>query len=232
VSRRWGFKVLFLFLLVFLSQTRCTGIPFVPGSPTPGGALIFDAPVSFTVRSGALLPGTSIGYGGRTATGAAKVMIGNLVAVKQVADSLDWEGSPVPNLKLKLSTRILSFDDQAVTFVGAAHIEVLSAMVVPVGQINQAPLEFSAPVTYTVAKNAFIPGSNITFVGSSSEGAKFAGIEGYPYRQNFDSLQYSGRIQQQVFLRLDLRVLSFSESSVTLGGAANIRVETRAATLQ
>ncbi len=86
-------------------------------------------------------------------------------------------------------------------------------------------MEFSAPITYSIAKNAVIPGSNVFFLGARNEGAQFSGLEGYPYRKAFDSMQYSGRVLPKVFLKLDLRVLSYTDSSAAVGGTANIKIE-------
>ncbi|HEX7587804.1 MAG TPA: hypothetical protein VF478_05765, partial [Anaerolineae bacterium] len=63
------------------------------------------------------------------------------------------------------------------------------------------------------------------YVGTTTDGAQFLGVEGYPYRKPLDSLQYVGRVSPKVFLKLDLRVTSFSDSSVLLVGTANIKIE-------
>jgi hypothetical protein len=65
----------------------------------------------------------------------------------------------------------------------------------------------------------------VAFAGSTPDGAQFIGIEGYPYRKQFDSLQYVGHLAPKIYLRLDLRILNFSESSVTLAGPARLRIE-------
>jgi hypothetical protein len=186
---------------------------------------VYDAPTTLTVRNGAVLPGTTVGYGGKTPTGAAKVLISGLVAAKQIGDSMDWQGTPVPNTNVKLNTRVISFDDQGVSFAGTAHIELVKVVIQPGGALGTAVMEFSAPVTYSLNKGNSIPGSNISFVSSSGEGAQFSGVEGYGFRKTLDSLQYFGRLNPKVTLKLDLRVLNYSETSVILGGTANLRIE-------
>ena len=216
--------VLFILLAVFL--LGCGANPLAPSTPSAtAGTLVYDAPVTLTIRNGALLPGTSIAYGGKTSTGAARVLIAGLDAAKQVGDTLDWQGTPAPNTNVKLNTRVISFDDQGINLVGTAHIEVANFAIQPGNPPAAAPMEFNAPVTYSLAKSASIPGSTVAFVASSSEGAQFSGIEGYPYRKTLDSLQYTGRLNSKVFLKLDLRVLNFSDSGVVLGGTANLRIE-------
>ena len=196
-----------------------------PSSIAPPNTLIYDAPVSLTIKNGTLLPGTTIAYGGKTDTGAAKVLITGLVAPKRQGDTLDWEGKPVSNVAVKLTTRVLSFDDQALTVAGTAHIELTNIAVQPGGNAGTTLLEFAAPVSYTLIKNQTLPGSNVSFVGVSAEGAQFGGIAGFAFRKQLDSLEYNGRVLPHVFLRLDLRVINFSADSVVLGGTANIKLE-------
>jgi hypothetical protein len=152
-------------------------------------------------------------------------VITGLVAPKQTGDTVEWQGSPAANVSVKLSTRVATFDDQSITLIGTGHIEITNATIKPGGAPGTVQMEFNAPVTFSLNKNDSIPGSNVTYVGSTSDGAQFLGIEGYPYRKPLDSLQYVGRIGSKAFLRLDLRVTSFSDSSVLLVGTANIKIE-------
>lgn len=213
-------------LCLLISLTACFGNSGTPGtSPTPVNRLTYDAPVSLTIKSGATLPGTTLGYSGKSETGAAKVTIAGQLAIKQVADTVDWQGEPVAGISLKLNTRVATFDDQGITLVGTAHIEIANIRVTPGGTPGTAMLEFNSPVTFSLKKNDLIPGSILAYAGATSEGAQFLGVEGYPYRKQLDSLQYVGRLAPKVFLKLDLRVLSYNESSAIVGGTANIRIE-------
>jgi hypothetical protein len=205
--------------------SACDALPFLPRttSSTVNG-LTYDAPVTLTVKSGALLPGTTIAYGGKTTTGAAKVLITGLVAAKQTGDSVDWQGIPAPDVNVSLSTRVVTFDDQGINLFGTAHIEIGKVVLKP-GDLPGSPLmEFSAPVSYSLAKDAFIPGTTVAFAGVGADGAQFLGIEGYPYRKSLDSLQYTGQLNPKAFLKLDLRLINYSDSGVVLGGTANIRI--------
>jgi hypothetical protein len=195
-------------------------------SPPAANALIYDAPVSLTIKTDTLLPGTSIAYGGKTATGAGKVLIAGLEAPKQVGDSVDWQGSPVPDVTVKLATRVATFDDKSIVLIGTAHVEVANISVKPGGTPGTALMEFTtAPTPLTLKKNEFVPGSNLAYAGAAPEGAQFLGIEGYPYRKTGDSLQYVGRISSKVFLRLEMRVVRFTDADVVLLQTANIRIE-------
>ncbi len=213
--------------LVTLTQVGCgdDALPF-SSTPVPANVLVYDPPVSFNIKSGSLLPGTSIAYGGKTESGAAKVLITGLVAPKQVGDSVDWQGAPAQNVNLKLATRVLMFDNQSVTLAGTAHIEVKDIQIKPGGSPGNVLIEFTVPViTFSLAKGQFIPGTKVAYLDSSNAGAQFAGVEGYPYRKQFDSLQYRGHVAPKVFLQLDLRVASYSDSGAVLAGTANIKIE-------
>lgn len=199
-------------------------LPFT-SAPTPVNKLTYEAPVSLVIKTGTLLPGTSIAYGGKTDTGAAKVLITGLVAPKQMADTVDWEGTPVPNVNVKLNMRVATFDDQSITLVGSSHIEISNVTVQPGSSPGTTLMEFNAPVTFSLKKDEMIPGTKLVFVSGSSNGAQFLGLEGYPYRKQLDSLQYLGRLNPKVYVKLDLRVISFSENGAVLGGTANIKVE-------
>lgn len=221
----WNRPLFVLLLVSSLALGACSANPLAPSTPPPPNTLVYDAPTTLTVKSGATLPGTPIGYGGKTPTGAAKVLLSGLIAAKQLGDSMDWQGTPAPNTSLKLNTRVMSFDDQAVTFAGSAHIELTKSVVQPGAISGTSQLEFNAPVTYSLNKGETVPGSNISFVGSTADGAQFKGLEGYAFRKTLDSLEYSGRLNPKVTLKLDLRVLNFSNTSVMLGGAATLRIE-------
>jgi hypothetical protein len=84
---------------------------------------------------------------------------------------------------------------------------------------------FGIPVQYSVNKGETIPGSTIQFVGKTDQGAQFSNVEGYPYRQQLDSVVWNGHLRDKVALRLDLRLISYSEDSATLVGTAQVRFE-------
>lgn len=217
-------RFLIALFVVALILAGCAGNPLSPSTPAPN-TLVYDAPVSLTIKKDSLLPGTSIAYSGKTDTGAGKVLIAGQVAPKQTGDSVDWQGTPIPDVAVNLATRVAIFDDQSITLVGTSHIEITNVSIKPGGTPGTALMEFSAPISVSLNKNEMIPGTNVAYAGSTSDGAQFLGIEGYAYRKPLDSLQYVGHVGPRVFLRLDLRVTSFSESSVLLVGTANIRLE-------
>jgi hypothetical protein len=204
----------------------CSSVPFLTSNtPVPANTLAYDAPVSLTIKTGTLLPGTSISYSGKSATGAANVLITGLLAPKQTGDTVDWQGAPVPNVQVRLNLRVATFDEQSITLVGTGHIEIPNFKVQSGGTPGTALLELNAPVTFSLKKDEMIPGTLVTYAGATPNGAQFLGIDGYPYRKQLDSLQYVGRLNPKVYVKFDLRLLSFTDSGAILGGTANIRVE-------
>jgi hypothetical protein len=224
---RWNFILPLIAAVVALALlvSGCDALPFAPTTPLPPNTLAYDAPVSLDIKAGSTLPGTSIAYSGKTATGAGQILIAKLAAPKQIGDTVDWEGTPVSNVSVKLSTRVATFDEQTIKLVGTGHLEISNATIKPGGAAGTVLMEFNAPVSISLNKNDAVPGSNVTYVGSTPDGAQFLGVDGYPYRKPLDSLQYVGRVNPKVFLKLDLRVTNYSDSSVLLVGTANIKIE-------
>ncbi|MBI5305828.1 MAG: hypothetical protein HY868_27115 [Chloroflexi bacterium] len=219
-------RTILLMLVMLTMLTACDALPFGGNAATPPpNTLIYEAPVSLTVKKDSPLSGTAIGYQGKSDTGAARVTIAGQSAPKQVGDSVDWQGTPVPNVDLKLALRVLTFDDQSVTFAGTARIEIRNIAIQPGGSPGKAMLEFNAPVTFNLSKGETVLGSNVSYVGATPNGAQFAGVEGFPYRKTLDSIQYNGRISPKVYLRHDLRLIRFTDTDAVVGGTAKIIIE-------
>lgn len=218
---------LILLAMIFALTACFDAMPSLPGNttPTPANRLTYDAPVSLTIKTGTTLPGTNLTYIGKSETGAAKLTLGGVLAPKQVADAVDWQGMPVSNVNVRLNLRVAAFDEQTITLVGTARVEITDIKVQPGGSPGAALLEFSSPVTFSLAKNELMPGSMLVYKGATADGAEFLGMEGYPFRKQFDSLQYVGRVNPKVFLKFDLRVLKFDANGATLGGTVGIRIE-------
>jgi len=208
-----GVKRLILISLVLLLLASC-GEKQKP-------ALSYSGPVNITLKKGETLPLTEITYIGPGPQGA-EVLIKGQKAIKQKGDSLDWESTPLPGVELKIRTRIISFDSTALRSVGIFTINVSEPSPVPTLPPQKATFKFTAPVGYTVKKGDGIPGTTIKYAGKDSEGAKFEGVEGYPYRKAGDSLVWTGKLKEGLYLELNVRVVHYDEKAVTLGGTAAI----------
>lgn len=194
-------------------------------TPTPGspGELVYNAPIGLSVDVGSFVPGTDIKYVGSSDKGA-QILIGDQIAYKQRADSIDWRGSPVADVDLEINSRVAWFNEQALNVAGTARI-VVKNVVPQAAPVGNAPIEYRAPVGYSIPRGGFIPGTRISYVGSTEDqGAELGGVEGWPYRQMVDSILWEGKLKDNVTLRLDVRVVRFDEESLEVGGLATIGI--------
>jgi len=184
--------------------------------------LTYTAPVEIGVKAGEDLPGTSIRYVGKSEKGA-EVLIAGQHAFKQKGDSLDWKGDPVEGASVDLSLRILWFTEDTLHLVGTGKVVVRQPNPQPAFIQTDWPLKFTnAPVVYGVARNEYIPGTTVEYLGKEEEGAHLGGIDGYPYRKGADSILWDGKLREKVYLRLNVRVLYIGENSLRVGGTASI----------
>lgn len=193
-----------------------------PGSKEGPVELTYTAPVEISVKAGENLPGMGIRYVGQTEKGA-EVLIAGQHAFKQKGDSLDWKGEPVEGVSVDLSLRTLWFTKDTLHLVGTGKVVVRQPNPQPAFIQTDSPLKFTnAPVTYGVARNGYIPGTTIEYLGKEEEGAHLGGIDGYPYRKGADSILWEGKLKEKVYLRLNVRVLYIGENSLRVGGTADI----------
>jgi len=191
---------------------------------SPGGPveLLYTAPFETGIESGSNLPGTGIRYVGLSDKGA-EVLINDQTAFKQKGDSLGWKGSPVENVDLDLSLRVLWFTATKLYVGGTAEVTVRDPAPVAGSVPSEAPMKYSnAPVTYYVRKNHYIPGTLVKYVGKTEEGIELEGVEGYPYRKFGDSILWEGKLRERVFLKLNVPVLLITEDSITVAGTATL----------
>jgi hypothetical protein len=215
LASRW--KIFAVLGLLLVGVVSCG-----PSSGKGSVELAYTAPVEISVKAGENLPGTSIRYVGKSEKGA-EVLIAGQHAFKQKGDSLDWKGDPVEGASVDLSLRILWFTEETLHLAGTGKVVVRQPAPQPALIQEDWPLKFSnAPVTYGVARNEYIPGTTIEYLGKEGEGAHLGGIDGYPYRKGADSILWEGKLREKVYLRLNVRVLYIGENSLRVGGTASI----------
>ena len=191
----------------------------------PENALTYKGPAEISLKPGETLAGTDIVYVG-LADGMAEFTIEGQRALKKAGDSLDWKGAPADGVQLSLSLRLLLLTDQTVHTGGT--VEVVIANAVPAGQpvTSESPIKFGVPVTYGVDRGKMIPGTSISYEERDEDrGAKLGGVEDYAYRKTGDSIVWEGRLRDNVWLRLDVRVLFYNETSLRVGGVATLWLE-------
>ena len=190
-------------------------------SSAPKDQLEYNGPSEQTVPRGEMLPATDIQYVGNTADGA-QVLIAGQQAIKKVGDSLDWQGNPVPGVKVSLSQRVLHSDDANLVTAGTVQI-VVDGVAPAEGQYPNTPLySYKVPVIYTIQRGNTIPGTLITYKGKASDGAELSGVSGYPYRRLGDSISWRGRLRANVYIDMTVRVVAYTDGLMQVTGLATI----------
>jgi hypothetical protein len=183
--------------------------------------LVYTAPFETGIEKGFNLLGTGIRYVGLSDKGA-EILIDDQTAFKQKGDSLDWKGSPVENVDLGLSLRVLWFTEQTLYVGGTAQATVRDPTP-EMASIPEVPVKYSnAPVTYRVEKGDNVPGTLVKYVSKQEEGIELSGVEGYPYRKLGDSIIWEGQLREKVFLQLNVRVIFIAEDFISVAGTATL----------
>lgn len=202
--------------LVILSMVGCL---LKPGSEPSD--LTYKLPTTLTIHAGEALPGTDITYEYMSEKGAHMV-IEDQEALKRKGDSLDWKGTPLPGVSVDLKLRIVWYTEEDLHAVGTVKITITDvhpqATVIP----KSSPIKYGGPVVYGLAKGATMPGSTLTFEGTTDEGVRLGSIEGYPYRKVGDSILWEGMLIDGIYISLDVRILQFDEKSLRVGGLATL----------
>jgi len=184
--------------------------------------LLYTAPFEAGIKKGSTLPGTGIGYVGLSDKGA-EILIDDQTAFKQKGDSLDWKGSPVQNVDLDLTLRVLWITEQKLYVGGTAKVIVRDPAPEAARIPAAVPVKYSnAPVTYKVDKGDYIPGTLVKYLGKAEEGIELSGVEGYPYRKFGDSIVWEGKLREKVFLKLNVRVIFIAEDFINVAGTATL----------
>ncbi len=182
--------------------------------------LLYTAPFETGIERGYNLPGTGIHYVGLSDKGA-EIRIDDQTAFKQKGDSLDWKGSPIENVELDLTLRVLWVTEETLYVGGTAKATVRGPTPEAASIPTESPVQYAyALVTYQVKKGNAIPGTLVKYVGKAEEGIELSGVEGYPYRKLGDSVVWEGKLREGVFLQLNVRVLFIAEDFINVTGTA------------
>ncbi len=91
------------------------------------------------------------------------------------------------------------------------------------GTDSTGALHFSnVKIDHQVILGGQVPGTPFIYEGKTVDGAKFSGVEGFPYRATGDSLFWSGRLRGNVTASYEMRVASVNEERVRLIGIAEL----------
>jgi hypothetical protein len=193
-------------------------------SSAPNGVLSYSGPTKLTIHSGETIPGTDIVLVEATKD-AAKFKIEGQTASKLSGDSLDWKGQVADGVDMSLHYRVAWLGENSVRLIGTVGLKISGAAPQPENWDGKAKLKFTIPVTYFVKKGDRIPGTTLSYKGESEKGAEIGGVEGYPYRKTADSILWTGRLRDNVRLKLVSRVGVYDGSRLQVIGLATIGIQ-------
>lgn len=183
--------------------------------------LPYAGPVEISVDQGKFLPGTEIQYLGKTEDGA-QLSIGGKQANKKIGDSLDWKGDMVSGVSVDQTLRVALITEGTLYTAGTARVIVANPRPQPEPMNSTAPVHFKLPVGYHVEKGKTIPGTTITHLAKTEQGALLGNIEGYAYRKLGDSITWKGRLRPGIWLELDLRTALITNNQLDVVGTADL----------
>ena len=198
----------------------------LPALQAPAGGIAYNGPTERKINIGERVPGTDIVL---TAVndGKAEFQIAGLHSVRNLGDSLDFDGA-WPGLNGTTYTLRLRIYYIGTGYVRAAGVNRLVINQVQPAMNNNAPTGFTLkfPFTANVASGATIPGATYGYTGSDDRGGKLAGLPAseYPYRKVGDSIEWTGRIRPDISATYSLRMLVYSNDHAQLGGIVTLAV--------
>ncbi len=215
-ARRWPWLIVALLILTPLLGGCLTRVGATPDR------LSYNLPATFTVDRGSVLLDTGIVYESSGDDGI-HLLIDGQRALKRRGDSIQWQGSPVPGTEVDLDLRIVWYTDEQMHLVGRALIEVVDVNPIA-GVMDAAPeLSFTGPVAYGIPQGGHLPGTTLTYIGETDQGAELGGLYNeYPYRQIGDSIVWEGQLRDGVYLRVELRTVQFGSGALRVAGIATL----------
>lgn len=228
---RLYFQHLALFIVLLTVTSLACVIPGLNPDPTPppdptpvGDTLFFSATYNTPLEPGMRIPGTRIVYV-QTVADLHEFSIDGLQAYRQVGDSLTWRGVVAPGVFGDYRLRLRG------DFLGRLQAEGQVELAI----FNPAPVEIPPTETpqdaihvggiassYYVPQGARIPGTTLIFEGLQNDLAELSGTAGYPFFALEDSLLWSGKLRENVYIRYTLRVSSLTEDGLGLTGTAEL----------
>jgi hypothetical protein len=228
-------KYTFGFVLIWAFVSLACSVPFItssepPATPTPvGDTIIYNMPAfAYDLAAGESVPGTRLDYVGKNGD-TFDVRIDGLAATKRSGDSFIWSGTVAPGVFANYNLRITTEALGKLPVVGSVELIVFNPAPVEVDTIpsDTAILRYRLiNGSYQMPPGTQIPGSTLTYVGmtkqAGSDVAELSGLSGYPFLARGDSLVWSGRLLNNVYVRYDWRVLDIDEFGLNLTGTADL----------
>jgi len=212
-------KAKIVLLLVFLLILAGCG-----SSGAPVGNLSYSGPSKVALHAGDRIPGTDIVMLEASKDGA-KFKIGGQIASKLSGDSVDWRGNVADGVSMDLHYRVAWLGANSARLIGTVTLDISGVDPKQAGWDGNAKLKFTLPVTYFVKKGGYIPGTTLSYKGRAEKGAEIGGVEGYPYRKIADSIVWTGKLRDNVYLKLVSRVGLYDNSRLQVVGLATIGIQ-------
>lgn len=219
-----------LLLLLLLGTALACTLPGAQVTPTPrpsptpeGDAISFTASSIFSLSPGSTIPGTQIRF--VQGNDVYEFSINGLQAYRQLGDSLAWRGIIAPGvlgdyrLHLQSSFRdpLQAQGDVTVTIFNPSPVEI------PPTQLPPGNLYFSdINVHYAVPVDRRIPGTTLVYEGEQNQVAELSGTAGYPFFALDDSLLWSGKLRENVYIRYNMKINNLDDEWLELGGTAEL----------
>ncbi len=204
-----------LMLILGLQLTACVR--------SDHGTLRYSGPTEQSIAVGQTLPGANVRYARETPDGA-ELWIDDQRAVKKIGDFVGWQGYLGRDFQADLGLRVVYYTADKVQLAGTADLTISNVNPTPAVFPERPVVAYRVPVTYNIARGDTVPGTSLTYEGKTEQGARIGGLPpgDYPYRQAADSLVWSGRLTEGALLRVDLRVVIFTEQRIQLAGIATV----------
>ena len=238
--RKGNWSLVWFIVLMALATLACAVPGFDGDNPnvTPtavGDTMYFNIPAyTYQLSPGEAIPGTGLQF--KDGQGDAyEVSIDGQTTLKRSGDSFYWSGVLAPgvfaNYNLRLTTSVFG----SMPVAGPVEIIVLNPVPVEVTSvpINENTMAFSNIVAdYTVPVGYTVPGTSLVYEGIEERGqggqltdfARLSGTAGYPYLAFGDSLVWTGKLHDNIYIRYNLRVTSIKEDNLRLSGTAELWV--------
>ena len=192
---------------------------------SPDELLTYRVPLyTISLSPGETVPGTQLQYVGK-AGDVYQVKIDGLATNKRGGDSFAWRGIVAPGVltvyNLRLGTELLG----ELPAAGTVDVMVLNPTptAVDITLLPTRPADYSNILTsHIVPLQGTVPGTTLQFLGVVNGQAQIGGRTGYPYVAVADSLDWIGKLRDNVFVRYTLRVTRIDVAELRLDGTVEL----------
>ena len=225
-----------IFTLLLMLTTIACAVPGFSGSQATSTPQADSDFLSFTVPGyttslspGENVPGSRLEYIGQEGD-AYRVRIDGQESIKRIGDSFTWAGIIAPGIYGEYSLRLTTALLGPLPAAGTVKITVLDWLpteLTTLPDLTNAIHYGNIPVIdLTVPVGESVLASNMIYDGIVTQGgtefAQLTNAAGNKLFAELDSVVWTGTLRENVFLRYNLRVISFNENNIVLGGTAEI----------